>query len=73
MSPHCDPELEDSKPIFLQYALAHDVAEQYQVWLQKIQQLRRHPVEHSSAGILNLFCDLDLDHNKAIQSFHKIC
>ena len=22
-------------------------------------------------GILNLFCDLDLDHNRAIQSFHK--
>ena len=22
-------------------------------------------------GILNLFCDLDLDHNTAIQSFHK--
>ena len=22
-------------------------------------------------GIVNLFCDLDLDHNKAIQSFHK--
>ena len=48
MSPHCDPELEDSKPIFLHDTLAHDVASPYQVWLQKVQQLRRyHPDEHS--------------------------
>ena len=26
MSPHCDPELEDSKSIFLHDTLAHDVA-----------------------------------------------
>ena len=26
MSPHCDLELEDSKPIFLHNTLAHDVA-----------------------------------------------
>ena len=26
MSPHTDPELEDSKPIFLHDTLAHDVA-----------------------------------------------
>ena len=43
MSPHCDPELEDSKLIFLHDTLAHDVASPYQVWLQKIQQLRRYP------------------------------
>ena len=48
MSPHCDPELEDSKPIFLHNTVAHDVASSYQVWLQKVQQLRRyHPDEHS--------------------------
>ena len=48
MSPHCDPELEDSKPIFLHDILAHDVASPYQVWLQKVQQLRRYrPDEHS--------------------------
>ena len=48
LSPHCDPELEDSKPVFLQDTLAHDVASPYQVWLQKAQQLRRcHPDEHS--------------------------
>ena len=42
MSPHCDPELEESKPIFLYDTLAHDFASSYQVWLQKVQQLRRH-------------------------------
>ena len=48
MSPHCDPELEDSKPIFLQDTLAPDVASPYQVWLQKVQQLRRYcQDEHS--------------------------
>ena len=36
MSPHCDPELEDSKPIFLHDTLAHDVASPYQAWLQKV-------------------------------------
>ena len=36
MSPHSDPELEDSKPIFLQDTLAHDVATPHQVWLQKV-------------------------------------
>ena len=65
MSPHCDPELEDRKPIFL-HILAHDVASLYQIWLQKVLQQRR-----TFTGILNLFCDLDLDHNRAIQSFHK--
>ena len=35
MSPNYDPELDDSKPIFLHDTLAHDVASPYQVWLQK--------------------------------------
>ena len=48
MSPHCNPELEASKPIFLHDTLAHDVASPYHVWLQKIEQLRRIcPDEHS--------------------------
>ena len=48
MSPHCDPELKDSKPIFLHDTLAHDVASPNQVWLQKAQQLSRyHSDEHS--------------------------
>ena len=42
LSPHSDPELEDSKLVFLQDTLAHDVASPYQVWLQKVQQLRRY-------------------------------
>ena len=48
MNPHSDPELEDSKPIFLHDTLAHDVTSPYQVWLQKVQKLRRYcPDEHS--------------------------
>ena len=66
-SSHCDPELEDSKPIFLHDILAHDVAPQYQVWLQKVQQQKR----YHSDGIFHLFCDLGLDHKRAIKSFHK--
>ena len=47
VSPHCDPELEDSKVILLHDTLAHDDASPYQVWLQKVQQLRRYrPDEH---------------------------
>ena len=48
MSLHCDPELEDSKPIFLHDTLALDDASPYKVWLQTVQQLKRyHPDEHS--------------------------
>ena len=48
VSPHCDPELENSKPVFLHDTLAHDDASLYQIWLQKVQQLTRyHPDEHS--------------------------
>ena len=48
MSPHCDLELEDSKPDFLQDTLLHGDASPYQVRLQKVQQLKRyHPDEHS--------------------------
>ena len=47
MSPHCDLELEDSKPI-LHDTLAHDDASPYQVWLQRVKHLRRYyPDEHS--------------------------
>ena len=41
MSHHCDPELEDRKPAILRDILAHDVASPYQVWLQKVKELRR--------------------------------
>ena len=48
MNPHCDPEFEDSKPIFLHDTLAHDDASHYQTWSQKVQQLRRYrPDDHS--------------------------
>ena len=48
ISLHCGPELEDNKPIFLHDTLAPNDASQYQVWLQKVQQLRRYrPDEHS--------------------------
>ena len=40
------------------------------IWLQKVKQLRGYrPDEHLRN--LELFCDLDLDHNRAIQSFHQ--
>ena len=43
-----DPELEDSKPIFLHDTLAHDDSPSYRVWFQKVQQLRRyHPDKDS--------------------------
>ena len=48
ISPHCDPELEDSKPIFLLDTLVHDVASSDQVWLQRLQQLRRYRSDEHS-------------------------
>ena len=60
MNPHCDPEPEDNKPVFWHDTLAHDVASPYQVWLQKVQQLRRyHPDEHS-LEFLTFFVTLTL-------------
>ena len=52
MSPksNSDPELEDSEPIFLHDTVAHDVASPHQVWLQKVQQLRRHRSGQHSLG-----------------------
>ena len=48
MSPHCDLELEDSKPIFLHDILAYGVASPHPVCLQRARQQRRyHPDEHS--------------------------
>ena len=46
MSPHCDLELEDSKPIFLHDTLANDDASPYQVRLQKAQQQRRNHLDN---------------------------
>ena len=48
MSPHYDPEREDSKQIFLHDTLTYDDASPDQIWLQKVQQSRRYrPDEHS--------------------------
>ena len=52
MSPCCNPELEDSKPIFLHDTLAHDDASPYQVWLQKVQQLRGYRADEHSLEFL---------------------
>ena len=59
MSPHCDPELEDCKPIFLHDTLAHDVASPYQVWLQKVQQLKRYPYEHDDVPSNQVYLQKD--------------
>ena len=48
MSSNSDPELEDSKPIFLHDTLAHDVVPPYQVWLQTVQKLRRYRQDEHS-------------------------
>ena len=48
MNPHCDIDHADTKPMFLHDTLAHDDASPYQVWSQKVQQLRRYrPHKHS--------------------------
>ena len=47
ISPHCNLDLENGTPIFSRDTVAHGAAPPYQVWLQKVQQLRRHyPHEH---------------------------
>ena len=47
MSPHCDPDHEDGKLMFLHDTLVHYNASPYPVWLQKVWQLRRyHTDEH---------------------------
>ena len=79
MSPHCDSKLEDSKPIFLHDTLAHDVASPNQVWLRKVQQLRRYHQDEHSLEFWTFSVTLTLttteqsnlfqDNNRAIQSF----
>ena len=60
ISPHCDPGFEDSKPIFLHDTLAHGDASPYQVWLQKIQQLRRYCSNEHSPEFSNVPVTLTL-------------
>ena len=70
MCPHCHPELQDSKPIFL-----HETWPMMLYHNTKFGYIRFSAEKMSSRWTftekLNLFCDLDLDHNRAIQSFHK--
>ena len=47
MSPHYDPKFEDSQLIFLHDTLAHADVSSYQVWLQKVQQLRRYRLDEN--------------------------
>ena len=66
MSPHYDPKLADSKQIFLHGTLAHDDKSPYQVRLQKVDGILS---RYTFTGIFNLFYDLDLDYNRAVQFF----
>ena len=45
VSPHCDLDFENSKPIFSHEILAHGMMLHHhnEVWLQTVQQLRRYP------------------------------
>ena len=44
ISPHCDFDLEDSKPIFrMTLWFMHDNTLEYQVWSQRVEQFRRYP------------------------------
>ena len=52
MSPHCDLELEDDVPMFSHDSFAHDDTSSYQVWLQKVQQLRRYGLDENSMTFL---------------------
>ena len=48
MSPHYDPELEDSKTNKMHDTGAHDDVSPNQVWLQQVQQLRRYCPDEQS-------------------------
>ena len=62
-SPNCDIDLENSKPIFSCDTLARD-AVSYEVWLQKGSAVEKISPRWTFIGILNLCCDLDLEHDK---------
>ena len=53
MSPHCDLEFENRKPIFLHDTLTDDEASPYQVWLQKIQRFRIYCPDEQSLILWN--------------------
>ena len=45
MSPCCDLDLENSKPIFLHDTQAHDDASQYQLWFKNVWRFRRYHLD----------------------------
>ena len=69
MSPYCDLDLEVNTPIFLQNILAQDDASPYQVWSQKVQQLRRYWPDKQSLTFWTFVVTLTL--SKAIPVCHK--
>ena len=71
MSSCSNLDLENSKSIFLHDTLTHNDASPYQGLITKGSAVEEILSRYIFTGILNLFCDLDLDHNRAIQSFHK--
>ena len=62
MSPCCDLDLVNTKPIFLHDTLAHDDASSDQVWLPKNQQFRRY--SRNCLDHMNPCCDLELKNSK---------
>ena len=71
MSPHCDHELENRKPVFLHGILAHDVALPYQVWLQKVQQQRRYQSDEHSLEFQTFSVTLNLTTTKKSNPFTR--
>ena len=71
MSPHCDFELEDSKSIFLHDTQVHDGASPSQVWLQKVQQLRRYCWDEHSLEFLTFPVTLTLTTTEQFSIFTR--
>ena len=71
MSPHCDPELEDSKPILLNDTFAHNVASPYHVWLQKVQGMTRYRPDELSLEFWTSSVTLTVTTTVQSNFFHK--
>ena len=71
MSPHGDPDLEDSKTNLLAWHSGPWRCITIPSLVTKGSAVEEISSRWTFTGILNLSCDLDLDHNRAIQSFHK--
>ena len=71
MSLRYDPELEDSKQIFLAWHSGTWWCIATPSLVTKGSAVEEISSRWKLTGILNLFCELDLDHNRAIHSFHE--